>query len=75
MLCPTGYFMEIIDCDFAYIYHKIYVHHKYTRVLVSDIFWSRKPVPDEGALLLSYPELTSSPDIDFGDPEAYYEHL
>ena len=33
-----GVFMETIDCDFAYIEHRMYIHQKYIRLFVSDIY-------------------------------------
>ncbi len=67
--------MEYIDCDFAYVYHKIYVHQKYIRVLVSDIYWKRKSGSlGGGKLVLDYPEFSASPDIDFGEAQHYYAH-
>lgn len=33
----TGVFTESIDCDFAFIEHKTYVHMKYVRLLVSTL--------------------------------------
>ena len=34
----TGVFMETIDSDFAFIYHRMYMHQKYIRLFVSDIY-------------------------------------
>jgi len=34
----VGVFMETIDCDFAYIEHRMYMHQKYIRLFVSDIY-------------------------------------
>ena len=34
----TGVFMETIECEFAFIYHRMYMHQKYIRLFVSDIY-------------------------------------
>lgn len=73
-----GYFMETIDCDFAYIEHKIYIHKWFIRVLVSDVYWRRK-TGDQGRgggkLILDYPDFNETEDIVFGKALPYQAHL
>lgn len=38
----AGVFTENIDCPFAYIEHRTYVHQRYIRLLVTDIYAKRK---------------------------------
>ena len=64
--------MESIDCQFAYIEHRIYVHQKFIRLFISDIFARRKENPGNMgggiSLLINYPGLNSSADIVFDKP-------
>ena len=56
--------METVDCEFATIYHKIYLHRKYIRLLVVDTFAILKQGAIGGITVrLNYPELNSSDDI------------
>ena len=41
-LSHPGVFTEYIDCPFALIEHRTYVHQKYIRLLVTDIYAKRK---------------------------------
>ena len=70
--------METIDCDFAFIKHKIYIHKWYIRVLVSDISWKKKSGDQGrggGKLILNYPSFNTSDDIIFSVPRTYKAHL
>ena len=62
--------METIDCDFAYIEHKLYVHQKYVRLLVSDIYAMRKD-RSSGVIHFRYPKILTD-DIRFNQAHRYY---
>ena len=63
----TAVFTEEIDCEFAYIWHHTYVHAKYIRLLVTDIYALRKPGRTNGGVIgLKYPPLNSTNDIHWG---------
>lgn len=67
-----GVFMETIDCDFAYIEHRMYMHQKYIRLFVSDIYAVKKRDSHGGGLLkILYPDLNVSKSINFGEKMRY----
>ena len=68
----VGVFLEHIDCGFAHIYHRTYVHQKYVRLLVTDIYAHRKDTNFEGIIYLKYANLTSTKDIVWGQEQNYY---
>jgi hypothetical protein len=56
--------MEKVDCEYATIYHKIYLHQKYIRLLVVDTFAVLKPNVNGGlTIVLKYPSENSTEDI------------
>ena len=56
--------METVDCEYATIYHKIYPHQKYIRLLVVDTYAVLKQGATGGiTLMLNYPELNNTADI------------
>ena len=56
--------METVDCEFATIYHKIYLHQKYIRLLVVDTYATLKPNAIGGVTVrLNYPDLNDTNDI------------
>ena len=64
MQSAAGYFMETVDCEYATIYHKIYLHQKYIRLLVVDTYAVLKPGTTGGVTVrLNYPGLNSTDDI------------
>ena len=71
----VGVFMEEIECEFAWIQHRIYAHQKYIRLLVNDIYAWRKENTQGGVLYLDYFSKFSgdpeSPDIDFGSRQSH----
>lgn len=70
-----GYFLETIDCEFAYIEHRIYTHQKYIRLFVSDFYARRKPESRSGGVIeLRYPSLNVSSDILFDQVREYYSN-
>ena len=63
--------METIDSEYAYIEHKIYLHAKYIRLLIVDIYAQMKSTAAGGlTLTMRYPPMTS-PDINFQQPIPY----
>lgn len=67
-----GYFMESIKCEFADIEHRIYVHQKYIRLFVVDIFVRMNPATLGGGMIsMAYPSFNSTNDILFGEPRQY----
>ena len=63
----TAIFTEEIDCEFAYIWHNTYVHAKYIRLLVTDIYALRKTGRTNGGIIrLKYQPLNSTNDILWG---------
>jgi len=65
--------METIDCDFAYIEHRMYTHQKYIRLFVSDIYVRMKPASIGGGMLsMKYPSMNASYDVIFDTPRFYF---
>lgn len=75
-IVSTGFFMETIDCEFAYIEHRMYTHQKYIRLFVSDIYARRKPESKSGGVIqLRYDRrFNVSDDIQFDQPREYYSN-
>ncbi|CAD5114394.1 DgyrCDS3529 [Dimorphilus gyrociliatus] len=62
----TGVFTEKIECDFANIEHKIYVHAKYIRLLVSTIKMTKRQITgssSSGKITFTYPQVNSTNDL------------
>lgn len=56
--------MEMVDCEYATVYHKIYVHQKYIRLLVVDTYAVLKSGGIGGLTLrMNYPDINSTDDI------------
>ena len=54
----VGVFTETIDCEFAMIEHRMYVHQKYVHLLVSQVYAQRKEHAIGGGILtIVYPKL------------------
>lgn len=69
--------METIDCEFAYIEHRMYTHQKYIRLFVSDVYARRKPESKSGGVIqIHYVRvpLNDSDDIKFDQPREYYSN-
>ena len=63
--------MESINCDFAVIEHRTYVHQKYIRLFVTDIYVRQQSSSiGGGTLTLMRPSLISS-DTTFGIAQPY----
>lgn len=64
--------MESIKCEYADIEHKIYVHQKYIRLFIVDIYVKMNPATlGGGTVTLNYPSFSSSDDIVFDQPRQY----
>lgn len=67
-----GYWMESIKCEFADIEHKIYLHQKFIRLFVVDIYVKMNPATlGGGTITMNYPKWESSGDLTFGSPLNY----
>ena len=67
-----GTFTEQIETTFAYITHRIYVHQKYTRLLISDLFMQAKSeIVGGGVISLDYPTTEDTTDINFQEAVQY----
>jgi hypothetical protein len=59
-----GYFMEMVDCEYATVYHKIYTHQKYIRLLVVDTYAVLKQGAIGGLTVrLDYPNINNTNDV------------
>ena len=64
--------MESIKCEFADIEHKIYLHQKFIRLFVVDIYVKMNPATlGGGTITMNYPKWESSGDLTFGSPLNY----
>ena len=61
--------METIEAEIGDITHKIYVHKKYIRLLVSDVYCKKKY---GGVFNLDYPSINDTDDIKFEQPRPYF---
>ena len=69
MFFSIGVFTEIIDCDFALIKHRTYIHNRYIRLLVSEFSAVRKPdFIGGGVFFIDYFQLNATSDIKFEAP-------
>ena len=71
-----GIFTETITTDFAEVQQRMYMHQKYIRVFVVDMYARKKQIGQEyggSTIVRKFPRINSTEDIRFNsDPVGHY---